>query len=1044
MEQPILSISILISGKYENVKRCLDSIQPILNQVPSELILTDTGCNPKVRKLIEEYTDNIIDFEWVQDFSAARNAGLGRAKGKWFMYLDDDEWFDDPAEIIQFFLSDKEKDYDVATYYQRNYADENMTRYLDYAVDRIVRNVEGLHYENKVHEEYVGINVRNIKHLKSFVHHTGYIYKDEKEKQNKYERNGRLLEQECMEKPDDMRLWHQYAVNFWTIGEWDKSIEVCKKAIQRESDSSYWDMLHTDLLYDLFMENKWEETIEYANDFLEKTLYPYEQFGVRQFLLQAYFKTNRFNKVCELAKKVINTYRYYKRQPAEFSDEWLNGRIFFGEENISTMLLYIMVSAVHERNVEAAELLEKDDIRQDMTVLCQKQELESLLVGYILQYATGQVYETFLERYDFIRLILTNCRYYEYLKERAAVYSKPEEKPIEKIVLNALQFEAEFFEPETREGFYIEPLMKNAWASQLELLNRVNEICTAHNIGYFLDWGSLLGAVRHKGYIPWDDDIDIGMLRVDYRRFCEIIGNYDDVRLCNEETTPNWGTHAARITTQKEITTFRSDIKAHRGFPFPVGLDIFVVDYLPDDETLRAEQKLAINQIAAAYKRREWLDEHDYADNEYADKYVQYSYLIHLIEDNCGMKFSQEFPTCHELLILIDEVAGMYGAADGGTLTQADCFIGRDNYFISAEAYAETVRVPFENMMAPIPVGYDEILRVKYGDDYMTPVNTGAGHGYPYYDVCLREMFGLDEDASLDEAKEYVEKLASDYYRNFINQTADNSIALDSAYFKETIEKGILVTEETKRIRAAELEILSEIQRLCRKYGLTYYAYGETLIGAIKHNGFVPGAEDICIAMNRDDYMNFLKLLQTELGAWFDYEDVYTNGTHTDMRCYVMTDGYMVSDDMYLHRFHGCPHKVAICVAAIDGMPDNSYQEAMRTAYVKGLLDTSRVMPEIPPYNEDVIRVVEEWKQISDVVINTDVSLKREFIRCADVVARACVDMESERVRIFAEMQENIDRTYQRKWFDQAVEVPFDEITISVPSGYKEMLQEIS
>ena len=60
MKQPILTISILVSGKYNNVKKCLDSIQPILNQVPSELILTDTGCDTEVRNLIERYSDNIM------------------------------------------------------------------------------------------------------------------------------------------------------------------------------------------------------------------------------------------------------------------------------------------------------------------------------------------------------------------------------------------------------------------------------------------------------------------------------------------------------------------------------------------------------------------------------------------------------------------------------------------------------------------------------------------------------------------------------------------------------------------------------------------------------------------------------------------------------------------------------------------------------------------------------------------------------------------------------------------------------------------------
>ena len=70
--------------------------------------------------------------------------------------------------------------------------------------------------------------------------------------------------------------------------------------------------------------------------------------------------------------------------------------------------------------------------------------------------------------------------------------------------------------------FIIEPMMKYAWAAEIEVLEVVAEICNRHNIQYFADYGTLLGAVRHKGFIPWDDDIDISMFRSDYERFLKI------------------------------------------------------------------------------------------------------------------------------------------------------------------------------------------------------------------------------------------------------------------------------------------------------------------------------------------------------------------------------------------------------------------------------------------------------------------------------------------------------------------------------------------
>ena len=56
---------------------------------------------------------------------------------------------------------------------------------------------------------------------------------------------------------------------------------------------------------------------------------------------------------------------------------------------------------------------------------------------------------------------------------------------------------------------------------QIEILDEVDNFCRNHAINYWIDCGTLLGAVRHKGYIPWDDDIDVGMLRDDYNRFAK-------------------------------------------------------------------------------------------------------------------------------------------------------------------------------------------------------------------------------------------------------------------------------------------------------------------------------------------------------------------------------------------------------------------------------------------------------------------------------------------------------------------------------------------
>ena len=86
-----------------------------------------------------------------------------------------------------------------------------------------------------------------------------------------------------------------------------------------------------------------------------------------------------------------------------------------------------------------------------------------------------------------------------------------------------MQFTQDFFKPEIREGFEIPAMMKRAWAAQMEVLQVVADICEENSLQYFADWGTLLGAVRHQGFIPWDDDIDICLKREDYNHLVSIL-----------------------------------------------------------------------------------------------------------------------------------------------------------------------------------------------------------------------------------------------------------------------------------------------------------------------------------------------------------------------------------------------------------------------------------------------------------------------------------------------------------------------------------------
>ena len=131
-------------------------------------------------------------------------------------------------------------------------------------------------------------------------------------------------------------------------------------------------------------------------------------------------------------------------------------------------------------------------------------------------------------------------------------------------------------ETETIDGYEVSSDIKKLWACELEILEEVERICNKHNIRYFADFGTLLGAVRHKGFIPWDDDLDLSMLPEDYERFVKIAPK--EIRppfFCQSivRFSLNFSVNSTIVSNCDGIFKFFSGIGAHatspKGSKFP-------------------------------------------------------------------------------------------------------------------------------------------------------------------------------------------------------------------------------------------------------------------------------------------------------------------------------------------------------------------------------------------------------------------------------------------------------------------------------------------
>lgn len=317
-------------------------------------------------------------------------------------------------------------------------------------------------------------------------------------------------------------------------------------------------------------------------------------------------------------------------------------------------------------------------------------------------------------------------------------------------------FEKEYFEDEVRDGFYVPAQMKHAWAAQLEVLNDIDKACTENGIQYFAEWGTLLGAVRHHGFIPWDDDMDICMKRADYEKFLRIYDKImpENYTIYNITTDTETDDFLSRVINGRSINFDKIHLEKYHGFPYSAGIDIFPLDFIAPDEDDDKYQREVIAIVNTLAKTIRGMQEDESLMTEEAIADVKED--VKHIEKLCNITIDEDADLVQQLNILVDRLCGLYTEDESEYITLMPLWldvngIWRDGerYRFPKDYYTKTVRLPFENTTIPVPYAYDKILKKKYGD-YKQFVHEWGTHDYPFYerqiDILKREDVTISKE----------------------------------------------------------------------------------------------------------------------------------------------------------------------------------------------------------------------------------------------------------------------------------------------------------
>lgn len=266
-----LSLCMVVKNEEHNLGRCLASVRHLVQ----EMVVVDTGSSDRTKEIALDYGAKVYHFPWQNDFSAARNFSLTQAAGDWVLFLDADEYMEQPPGEVQALL---EKD--IQGYFIKviSYLGETQgNEYVATTALRMFRNHPGYRFCGKIHEQILA----SIQELHPnaelavaplVIHHLGYLNKEIQDK-HKIQRNKKLIKAALKDNPDDQFMRYNLATEHFRSGEYIKAVSMFEQVLNElDPGLSYAHLGYKKLITSYYVAGNYSKALDISRKALD--LYP--------------------------------------------------------------------------------------------------------------------------------------------------------------------------------------------------------------------------------------------------------------------------------------------------------------------------------------------------------------------------------------------------------------------------------------------------------------------------------------------------------------------------------------------------------------------------------------------------------------------------------------------------------------------------------------------------------------------------------------------------------------------------------------------------